>query len=82
MRKVKKHEGKDTWWWNEDVQKAIKEKDFYKSWHHARSTSNMAKYKKRQRRMKREPLVKQGGESMMSYTRDYAQRKEKGYLHD
>lgn len=26
VTKGKKHEAKDTWWWNQDVQKAIKEK--------------------------------------------------------
>jgi hypothetical protein len=34
----KKPEAKDTWWWDEDVQRAIKEKECYKSWHHERST--------------------------------------------
>jgi hypothetical protein len=42
VTKGKKHEAKDTWWWNADVQKAFKEKECYKSWHHDR---NMVKYK-------------------------------------
>lgn len=33
VTKGKKQEPKDTWWWNEDVQKAIKE-ECYKCWHH------------------------------------------------
>jgi hypothetical protein len=41
VKRGKKHEAKDTWWWNKDVQKAIKEKECYKSWHHDRSTNNM-----------------------------------------
>jgi hypothetical protein len=46
VTKGKKHETKDTWWWNEDVQKAFEEKkECYKSWHHNRSTSNIVKYK-------------------------------------
>jgi hypothetical protein len=34
VRKGKKIEDKNTWWWNEDVQRAIREKnECYKSWH-------------------------------------------------
>jgi len=41
-----KREPKDTWWWNEDVQKAIKEKkECYKCLHHHRSEDNIQKYK-------------------------------------
>jgi hypothetical protein len=41
-----KREPKDTWWWNEDVQKAIKEKrECYKCLHHHRSDDNIQKYK-------------------------------------
>jgi hypothetical protein len=53
VTKGKKHEAKDTWWWNQDVQKAIKEKRCYKSWHHDRSTSNMVKYKKAKKNARR-----------------------------
>jgi hypothetical protein len=45
VTKGKKHEAMDTWWWNEDVQKAIKEKECYKSWQHDTSTINIVKYK-------------------------------------
>ena len=39
-------ESKDTWWWNEDVQKAIKEKkEFYKRLYHDRCANNIEKYK-------------------------------------
>jgi hypothetical protein len=39
-------EVKDTWWWNEDVQKAIKEKkDCYKHLHHDKCADNIEKYK-------------------------------------
>jgi hypothetical protein len=41
-----KREPKDTWWWNEDVQKAIKDKkECYKCLHHHRSEDNIQKYK-------------------------------------
>jgi hypothetical protein len=34
VTKGKKHEAKDTWWWKEDVQRAIEDnKECYKSWH-------------------------------------------------
>ncbi|WVZ75313.1 hypothetical protein U9M48_023383 [Paspalum notatum var. saurae] len=37
---------KDTWWWNEDVQKALKEKkECYKRVFHDRSTDNIGRYK-------------------------------------
>ena len=37
---------KDTWWWNEDVQRAIKEKkECYKSLFLDRSADNIEKYK-------------------------------------
>jgi hypothetical protein len=38
-------EPKDTWWWTEDVQKAIKEKkECYKRLFHDRSTVNIERY--------------------------------------
>ncbi|AQK72942.1 Retrovirus-related Pol polyprotein LINE-1 [Zea mays] len=40
-----RREVKDTWWWNEDVQKAIKEKkDCYKRLHHDKCADNIDKY--------------------------------------
>ena len=38
-------DSKDTWWWNEDVQKAIKEKECYKRLYHDRCAKNIEKYK-------------------------------------
>jgi hypothetical protein len=36
----------DTWWWNEDVQKAIREKkDCYKCLHHDKCAENIEKYR-------------------------------------
>ncbi|AQK49513.1 Retrovirus-related Pol polyprotein LINE-1 [Zea mays] len=41
-----RREVKDTWWWNEDVQKAIKEKkDCYKCLHHDKCAENIEKYR-------------------------------------
>jgi hypothetical protein len=51
VTKGNKHEAKDTWWWNVDAQKAIKE--CYKSWHHNRSTNNMVKYKEAKKNARR-----------------------------
>ena len=54
VTKGKKPEAKDTWWWNEDVQRAIKaKKECYKSWHHDRSSSNMVKYKEAKKNARR-----------------------------
>jgi hypothetical protein len=37
-----KHEPKDTWWWNDEVQKAINEKKkYYKYLHHNKSDENI-----------------------------------------
>jgi hypothetical protein len=44
-----KREPKDTWWWNDDVQKTISEKykkECYKRLHHNMSDENIQKYKK------------------------------------
>ena len=53
VAKGKKKEPKDTWWWNEEVQKAIKEKECHKTWYQDRSTSNMEKYKEAKKNAKR-----------------------------
>ena len=44
---------KDTWWWNEDVQKAIKEKECYKRLYHDRCANNIEKYKVAKKTVKR-----------------------------
>ena len=39
-------EAKDTWWWNEKVQRAIKEKkECYRRLYHDRSVDNIERYK-------------------------------------
>jgi hypothetical protein len=40
-----KSEAKETWWWNENVQKAIKEKDCFRRMHLDRSANNVERYK-------------------------------------
>jgi hypothetical protein len=45
-----KCESKDTWWWNDDVQKVINEKkECYKRLHHNRNDENIQKYKEARR---------------------------------
>ena len=47
-------EPRDTWWWNEGVQKAIKEKkECYRSLYHDRSADNIEKYKAAKKAAKR-----------------------------
>ena len=47
-------EAKDTWWWNEEVQRAIKEKkEFYRHLYHDRSVDNIEKYKVAKKTTKR-----------------------------
>ena len=47
-------EAKDTWWWNEKVQRAIKEKkECYRRLYHDRSVDNIEKYKVLKKTVKR-----------------------------
>ena len=37
---------RESWWWNDDVQKAVKEKrDSFKKWQSSRTTEDLADYK-------------------------------------
>jgi hypothetical protein len=54
VTKVSSGESKDTWWWTEDVQKAIKEKkECYRSLFHDRSAFNIERYKVAKKTTKR-----------------------------
>ncbi|ONM55522.1 hypothetical protein ZEAMMB73_Zm00001d020743 [Zea mays] len=54
-----RREVKDTWWWNEDVQKAIKEKkDCYKRLHHDKCAENIEKYRIAKKSAKRAGFVR------------------------
>jgi dipeptidase len=49
-----KYEPKNTWWWNDDVQKTINEKkECYKRLHHNRSDENIQKYKEARKNAKK-----------------------------
>jgi hypothetical protein len=49
-----KREPKDTWWWNDEVQKVINEKkECYKRLHHNKSDENIQKYKEARRNAKK-----------------------------
>jgi hypothetical protein len=49
-----KREPKDTWWWNDEVQKTINEKKkYYKRLHHDKSDENIQKYKEARRNAKK-----------------------------
>jgi uncharacterized protein YaaR (DUF327 family) len=49
-----KREPKDTWWWNDEVQKAINgKKECYKRLHHNKSDENIQKYKEARRNAKK-----------------------------
>ena len=46
MSRGGKQEGKDTWWWNDEVQRAIKEKkEYFKCLHLDKSAANIEGYK-------------------------------------
>jgi hypothetical protein len=54
VTKGSRGEPKDTWWWTEEVQKAIKEKkECYRSLFHDRSTFNIERYKVAKKTAKR-----------------------------
>jgi hypothetical protein len=56
-----KQEAKDTWWWNEEVQKAIKEnKECFKRLHLDKSAANIESYKIAKRDAKRAVSVAKG----------------------
>ena len=54
-------EAKDTWWWNEKVQRAIKEKkECYRRLYHDRGVDNVEKYKVAKKTAKRAVSVAKG----------------------
>ena len=56
-----KQEGKDTWWWNDEVQRAIKEKkECFKRLHLDKSAANIEDYKLAKRAAKRAVSVAKG----------------------
>ena len=56
-----KQEGKDTWWWNDEVQRAIKEKkECFKRLHLDKSAANIEGYKLAKRVAKRAVSVAKG----------------------
>ena len=55
-----KQEGKDTWWWNDEVQRAIKEKECLKRLNLDKSAANIEGYKLAKRVAKRAVSVAKG----------------------
>ena len=55
-----KQEGKDTWWWNDEVQRAIKEKECFKRLHLDKSAANIEGYKLAKRVAKQAVSVAKG----------------------
>jgi hypothetical protein len=55
-----KREAKDTWWWNDEVQRAIREKECFKHLHHDKSATNIEGYKIAKRVAKRAVSVAKG----------------------
>ena len=45
MSRGGKREGEGTWWWNDEVQKAIKENECFKRLHLDKSATNIEGYK-------------------------------------
>ena len=54
-------EAKDTWWWNKEVQRAIKEKkECFRRLYHDRSVDNIEKYNVAKKTAKRAVSVAKG----------------------
>jgi hypothetical protein len=69
-----KHETKETWWWNANVQKTIKEKkECFRRMHLDRSVDNVQRYKVAKETAKR--AVSEGARCMMDYTSGWVRMK-------
>jgi len=55
-----KREAKDTWWWNDEVQRAIKEKECFKRLRQDKTAANIKRYKIAKRAAKRAVSVAKG----------------------
>ncbi len=56
-----RHRERQTWWWCEEVQQAIKEKrDAYKRWQRERTEGNKGRYMEKSRLAKRAVAVAKG----------------------
>jgi hypothetical protein len=55
-----KREAKDTRWWNDEVQRAIREKECFKRLHHDKSVANIDGYKIAKRVAKRAVSIAKG----------------------
>jgi hypothetical protein len=76
-----RREAKDTWWWNDDVHKAIKEKkDCFQCLHLDRSAENIEKYKMEKKATKRAVSQARGQAYEGLYQRLDTKGCEKGYL--
>jgi hypothetical protein len=60
MSRGGKREAKDTWWWNDEVQRAIREKEYFKRLHCDKSAANIEGYKLAKRVAKRAVSVAKG----------------------
>jgi hypothetical protein len=67
---------KETWWWNEKVQKAIKEKkECFRRMHLDRSTDNVEQYKVAKKTAKRAVSEARGRMYDIEYTSGWVRRK-------
>jgi hypothetical protein len=70
-----KRETKETWWWNEKVQNAIKKKkERFRRMHLDRSVDNVERYKEAKKTVKR-AVSEAMGRCMMDYTSGWVRRK-------
>ena len=76
-----KQEGKDTWWWNDEVQSTIKEKnECFKRLHLDKSAANIEDYKLAKRAVKRVVSVVKGKTYDDLYQRLGTKKRREGHL--
>ena len=63
-----KYVERETWWWNDDVQKAVKEKrDSFKKWQSCRTTEDLADYRENKTNAKKAvTTAKEAGQTRQS----------------
>ena len=65
-----KYVERESWWWTDDVQKAVKEKrDSFKKWQSSRTTEDLADYKENKTNAKKAVTMDAGYEKIVYQTR-------------
>ena len=67
----------ETWWWNDEVAKAIEEKRIcYKIWHKTKTASDRNKYKEARRNARRVALAQEKTRQELVNESEYSRKEE------